>query len=453
MRHRVRVGLDAHAQIKRLQCLDDLLAGGEALHAIERDQVGADARNLLALDHEGRIVERDTALGVENVDQRQVVALAHLEIVEVVRGGDLHRAGALLGVGVIVADDGNPPPHQRQNDMAPDQVFQLFILGMHGDRRIAEHGLGTRRRHLNIGRGIIDVVGLALNRIVEIVQVAVGGAIQNLAERDGVERFLVAARPFVGTLAFDLLDLDVGDRRLQLRIPVDEALVAIDQPLAIELHEHLEHGLRQALVHGEALARPVAGGAKPLQLVDDGPAGFGLPLPDALEKRLAAHVAATRLLAFRELALDDHLRGDARVVGARLPEHVLAAHAFEPAKDILQGIVERVAHVQVAGDVRRRNDDAIGRRARALGPSGAEGARLFPSLRDAALDGGGIECLVHHGGQRVPAISRLESARLPRSQCARRHHATSGDGQARAGSDAPTRAKQKAPNLAVGALR
>jgi hypothetical protein len=51
----------------------------------------------------------------------------------------------------------------------------------------------------------------------------------------------------------------------------------------------------------------------------DAPAALGLPLPDPLDERLAAEVVAGLALAL-ELALDDRLRGDARVIDARLPE-------------------------------------------------------------------------------------------------------------------------------------
>ena len=192
------------------------------------------------------------------------------------------------------------------------------------------------------------------------------------------------------------MHLEVGDRGQQLRVPVDQPLVPVDQPFAIKLDEHLEHGARQALVHREALARPVAGRAEPLQLVDDGAAALRLPLPDALEEVLAAHLAAARLLALHQLPLDHHLRGDAGVVGARLPQHVLAAHALEPAQDVLQRVVERMAHMQRAGDVRRRDDDRVRLRRGALGPAGAEGARLLPRPVDAAFDFGGLVSLVDH---------------------------------------------------------
>ena len=44
--------------------------------------------------------------------------------------------------------------------------------------------------------------------------------------------------------------------------------------------------------------------------------------PDALDEFLAAERAAVRLLPLHQLALDHHLRGDAGMVGAGLPEHV-----------------------------------------------------------------------------------------------------------------------------------
>ena len=48
------------------------------------------------------------------VERRQVVALADLEVVRVVRRGDLHRAGAELRVDVLVGDDRDAPAGQRQ---------------------------------------------------------------------------------------------------------------------------------------------------------------------------------------------------------------------------------------------------------------------------------------------------------------------------------------------------
>ena len=136
--------------------------------------------------------------------------------------------------------------------------------------------------------------------------------------------------------------------------------------------------------------------------------------PHALEELRAAEAAAVRLLALGELALDHHLGGDAGVIGARLPEHVAAAHALEAAQDVLQGVVEGVAHMQGARHVGRRDDDAEGLGRAALRAPGPEGAGLLPAGGDARLDGGGVERLVHHGAKPVGGARRADRrARKP----------------------------------------
>jgi hypothetical protein len=59
---------------------------------------------------------------------------------------------------------------------------------------------------------------------------------------------------------------------------------------------------------------------------------------------------------------------------------------LEPRQDVLQRVVERMAHVQRAGHVRRRDHDAVGRGGLALGAAGAERLRAFPRGVDAAFD-------------------------------------------------------------------
>jgi hypothetical protein len=147
-------------------------------------------------------------------------------------------------------------------------------------------------------------------------------------------------------LGLDRNDFQIGNRRQQFRVPIDQPLVFIDEAFVIKLNEDLDHRAREPFIHGEAFARPIARGAEPLELSDDRPAALGLPRPDAFQKLLAAHLAARGLLPLHELALDHHLRRDAGVVGAGLPQHVLAAHALEAAENVLQRIVERMAHMQ-----------------------------------------------------------------------------------------------------------
>ena len=73
---------------------------------------------------------------------------------------------------------------------------------------------------------------------------------------------------------------------------------------------------------------------------------------------------------------------------------------MEARQDVLQRIVQGMADVQRAGDVRRRDDDGerLGRRValeRALGP---EGAGAFPPRIEARFDGLGVEGLFEHEG-------------------------------------------------------
>jgi hypothetical protein len=65
------------------------------------------------------------------------------------------------------------------------------------------------------------------------------------------------------------------------------------------------------------------------------------------------------------------------VVGAGDPDGVATAHPLAADDDVLDGVVERVADVQRAGDVRGRDDDAE-RLARVVG-LGVEEARASQS--------------------------------------------------------------------------
>ena len=155
------------------------------------------------------------------------------------------------------------------------------------------------------------------------------------------------------------LHLEVREGRVAAGTPVDDVVAPVDQPVFVEPDEDLAHGPGEALVHGEALALPVAGAAQPLELVQDDAAVLLLPLPDPLDEFLAAQVVAGHPF-LGEFLLDDVLRGDPGVVRPGHPEGVVALHAVVADQDVLQGIVERVPHVQHARHVGRRDDDAEG---------------------------------------------------------------------------------------------
>ena len=126
------------------------------------------------------------------------------------------------------------------------------------------------------------------------------------------------------------------------------------------------------------------------ELAGDLAAAFRLPFPHFVDEGVAAEIGAGDAL-LREVALDHHLGGDAGMIGADHPERILPLQARVADQDILQRIVERVADMERAGDVGRRDDDGEGLRRVARG---AELAGGFPMRVPAGFDGGGIESLV-----------------------------------------------------------
>ncbi len=87
------------------QRLADGDPGGEPVHPVE---AGAGLRD-------DRLVRHD-------VEHREAVPPADLEVVRVVRRSHLDRTGAELGIDVLVGDDGDPPADERQLDLAADEV-------------------------------------------------------------------------------------------------------------------------------------------------------------------------------------------------------------------------------------------------------------------------------------------------------------------------------------------
>ncbi len=91
--------------------------------------------------------------------------------------------------------------------------------------------------------------------------------------------------------------------------------------------------------------RPVDAVAEAAHLAEDLAAGLGLPLPDALDERLAAEVVAG-LALLGQLALDDVLGGDAGVVHAGQPQRLVALHAPAAGQGVDERVLEGVAQVQ-----------------------------------------------------------------------------------------------------------
>ena len=99
----------------------------------------------------------------------------------------------------------------------------------------------------------------------------------------------------------------------------------------------------------------------------------------------ASRPRSWRLFLLLQLLLDDALRGDAGVVVPRLEQAVEALHAPPADERVGERELERVAHVQLTGDVRRRERDDE-RRPRIVGLCRVQALLLpggLPALFDA----------------------------------------------------------------------
>ena len=86
------------------------------------------------------------------------------------------------------------------------------------------------------------------------------------------------------------------------------------------------------------------------------------------------------------------------MVGAGHPERIEALHALHPNQDVLQRVVERVAQVQSAGHVGRRDHNRV-RRATRIG-LGMKMPRLLPLLIDPLLGLSMIETIWKRVGRK-----------------------------------------------------
>ena len=284
------------------------------------------------------------------------MALPDLEVDGVVAGRHLERTRPRVDGHCLVGDDRDRPVGGRHEHVAPEQVLVALVLGVHGDGGVGRDRLRPRRGdHQVLARPLVVVVE---HRVAEV------------PERAG---FVV------------VLDLEVGERGTAVDAPVDDAFAAVDQAVLVEVQECLAHRALTRLVHRERLALPVGRGAEPPVLLGDARARAPDELPDALDERFAADVVARDALG-GEFALDKRVDGDGGVVDAGQPQRVVAEHAVPAHQCVLDGDGERVADVQLTGQVGRRHDDGE----RLIAALRAERAGLFPRGVDALLDLRGV---------------------------------------------------------------
>ncbi len=223
-------------------------------------------------------------------------------------------------------------------------VLRVFGVDAHGG--VAHDGLGTRGGYDGVVAFFIAVDDIAL--LFKVLKVLKVFKVLNVVFQ------VVELRALF--FVFYLLGREGGEG---LGVPVDHAESAVDEAFVVEVDEDAGDALAAGLVHGEGCAIPIAAGTELAELLQDDAAMLVGPLPGMLEELLAGEVVLFDALlgeGFHHLSLG----GDGGVVGAGDPAGVLALHAGTADYDVLDGVVEHVAHVQHAGDIGRRDDDGVG---------------------------------------------------------------------------------------------
>ena len=136
---------------------------------------------------------------VEDPHRAQSVPLRDLEVVRIVGRSQLHGPGAEFRSNGFVGHDRDFPLDERQQHGTTDQIPVSSVLGVHRNRRIAQHGLGPGSGHshspINIDKWVGDVHHLA-------------------------HVFLV-------------FDLDLGDSGLTAWAPVDDAVSPVYEAIVV----------------------------------------------------------------------------------------------------------------------------------------------------------------------------------------------------------------------------
>ena len=286
----------------------------------------------------------DLSILIDALHLLQVVAQSDLIVVRVVAGSHLNGTGPEAEFHVVVSHDGELSTDQRKNRIFADEMPIALVIRMNCDAGIAQHGLRA-------GRGYDELFVGVLNGIADVPEM---------------------------TGHILVLHFGVRERGAAVGAPVDDPAAFVDQAFLIQLTEGLAYGLGADIVHGEAVAFPVAGNTEAFLLLNDAVAVLVLPVPYTLQKLFTSQIIAGQAFLLAQFFLHTDLRGDAGVILTGQPKRGIALHALVAGQNILQRGVQRVAHMQLAGDVGWRHDNGEG--LFLLVPHAAEPAALFPEF-------------------------------------------------------------------------
>ena len=278
-----------------------------------------------------RTVFVERAVGIQNIYDFKIVALPDLPVVRVVGGRDFYHSRAEFFIDVGIRDERNNAVSERKAELFSDNRFVAFVFRIDGNRRVAEQGFRARRCNFYARRAVGR--GTVCKLVPNMIHRAVGVRVINFI---------------------------VGKRRAAARTPVDQIMSLIDEFALVQRNEDFSHGFGKSLVQRKAFSVPVCRIPELSLLFDNRLVMVVFDRPCPLKEFFTSQVIPA-LAFFFERALDDVLRRNARVVGSRYPQRVVAFHAVIAHDNVLQRVVQSVSDVENTRNVRRRDNDGIQR--------------------------------------------------------------------------------------------
>lgn len=103
-----------------------------------------------------------SAVRIHNVDNRQLVTLAYLEVRRVMARRNLQRASAELKLDSLIANHRDNALQHWQNNILANVLFVAFVLWIHSDGGVAKESFGPRRcdsqSAASIFKFVLDVI-------------------------------------------------------------------------------------------------------------------------------------------------------------------------------------------------------------------------------------------------------------------------------------------------------
>ena len=300
----------------------------------------------------------------------------------IVHGHDHVHAVALAGQVVVRAEAGRGV-HAARAGIHGDVIRQHQARGLGQERMVGEHVLEEVARmllehliaveaadvHDLLGQGVGHDIHLAVRGLHEVIQLArverdgeVAGQRPDRRRPDDEEELAVVNVRQLAEIVVHrelhehgrarivlILDLRLGEGGLVVGAPVHGLEALVDVAVLIHLAEHAHLVGLKALVHGLVGVLPVAHDAHALEA---GHLAVDVFLRIVVAR--AAEIGDAHGLVVELLLLDDGaLDGHAVVVPAGDVGRVVAAHGVGADDEVLERLVERVAHVDVTVGERR----------------------------------------------------------------------------------------------------